>query len=161
MSRVQEENRVLTWYFKMKDGTRRDVRAPLLDATPSTAPCIEGQNLVQNGDLESIADHARWQQSGTTNLLVNDPPPGLATGRQWATACNLIWLTPSAASRSWPRRWSGPTPNSLVGTGFPLQVTIEQWPGIDTPVDLVFRTQTDWAFPTDFTIDTLRLVTHC
>ena len=31
----------------------------------------------------------------------------------------------------------------------------------DTPIDLVFRTQTDWAFPTDFTLDQVNLLTHC
>jgi len=47
------------------------------------------------------------------------------------------------------------------GGWLPMQVTIEQWPGINTPVDLVFRTQTDWAFPTDFTLDNIRLTTTC
>lgn len=31
----------------------------------------------------------------------------------------------------------------------------------DTPIDLVFRTQTDRAFPTDFTIEQVNLLTHC
>lgn len=47
------------------------------------------------------------------------------------------------------------------GDWIPLQVVIENWPGIDTPVILVLRTQTDWAFPTDFTIDNVQLITTC
>lgn len=43
----------------------------------------------------------------------------------------------------------------------PLQVAIQDWPGIDTPVHLVFRAQTDWAFPTDFTVDNVQLATTC
>ncbi len=204
MSRIQEENRILTWYFDMQDGTRRHVRAPLLDAIPSTAPCIEGQNLVQNGDLESTTDHGLWQQSGsTTNLLINDPPPGLATGGQWAirlgrfnnaqqaiqqtvaipSGVNALTLTFAVRALSWDL-WGGDrlqldlvdplsgrsllaTPvqwtNTQLASGdwIPLQVAIQNWPGIDTPVDLVFRTQTDWAFPTDFTVDNIRFTTTC
>ena len=47
------------------------------------------------------------------------------------------------------------------GDWIPLQVAIQDWPVIDTPVTLVFRTQTDWAFPTDFTIDQVNLLTAC
>ncbi len=84
-SRIKERNRVLTWHFEMRDGTQRHVRAPLLDATPSTAPCIEGQNLVQNGDLEATADHALWQQTDSpSNLIVDELPTGLATSGDWA-----------------------------------------------------------------------------
>ena len=204
MSRIQEENRILTWHFDMQDGTQRYVRAPLLDATPSTAPCIEGQNLVQNGDLESTTDHRLWQQSGsTTNLLVNDPPPGLANGGQWAirlgrfnnaqqaiqqtvaipSGVKGLTLTFAVRVHSWDL-WGGDrlqldlvdprsgqsllaTPvqwtNTQLASGdwIPLQVAIQNWPGIDTPVTLVFRTQTDWAFPTDFTIDQVKLLTSC
>lgn len=46
------------------------------------------------------------------------------------------------------------------------------WPGMaalqvahpvptNTPVNLVFRAQTDWVFPTDFTLDQVKLLTHC
>ena len=46
------------------------------------------------------------------------------------------------------------------------------WPGLaalqvahpvptNTPVDLVFCTQTDWTFPSDFTLDQVKLLTHC
>ena len=204
MSRIQEENRILTWHFDMQDGTQRYVRAPLLDATPSAAPCVEGQNLVQNGDLESTTDQALWQQSGSpTNLLVNDPPPGLATGGQWAirlgrfnnaqqalqqtvaipSGVNALTLTFAVRVYSWDL-WGGDrlqldlveprsgqsllaTPvewtNSQLASGdwIPLQVAIQNWPGIDTPVNLVFRTQSDWAFPTDFTLDNVQLTTTC
>lgn len=47
------------------------------------------------------------------------------------------------------------------GDWIPLQVDIQNWPVIDTPVTLVFRTQTDWAFPTDFMVDDIRLITDC
>jgi hypothetical protein len=47
------------------------------------------------------------------------------------------------------------------GDWLPLQVDIQDWPGIDTPVQLVFRAQTDWAFPTDFTLDNIRFTTAC
>ena len=204
MSRVQEENRVLTWYFDMQDGSQRHVRAPLLDATPSTAPCIAGQNLVQNGDLETTADHRLWQQNGsTTNLLVNDPPTGLANGGQWAlrlgrfnnaqqsiqqtvaipSGVKDITLSFDVRVHSWDM-WGGDqlqvdlvdpitgasilaTPvhwtNVQLASGdwIPMQVEIQAWPGIDTPVQLVFRTQTDWAFPTDFTLDNIRFTTAC
>jgi hypothetical protein len=42
-----------------------------------------------------------------------------------------------------------------------LEVQVEGWPGIDTPVYLVLRSVTDWAIPTDFTIDNIRLVMQC
>jgi len=47
------------------------------------------------------------------------------------------------------------------GGWIPLQVDIQDWPGIDTPLHLVFRAQTDWAFPTDFTVDNIRFITAC
>ena len=204
VSAPTEQDRTLYWTFTMSDGTIRHFSAPLLDATPSTAPCIEGQNLVQNGDLESTTDHRLWQQSGsTTNLLVNDPPPGLANGGQWAirlgrfnnaqqaiqqtvaipSGVKGLTLTFAVRVHSWDL-WGGDrlqldlvdprsgqsllaTPvqwtNTQLASGdwIPLQVAIQNWPGIDTPVDLVFRTQTDWAFPTDFTIDQVKLLTSC
>ena len=52
-------------------------------------------------------------------------------------------------------------PQIRIKNWIPLQVAIESWPGIDTPVTLVLRTQTDWAFPTDFTIDQVNLMTAC
>ncbi len=42
-----------------------------------------------------------------------------------------------------------------------MQVTIQNWPGINTPVELVFQVQTDWALPTDFVIDNIQLTTTC
>jgi len=47
------------------------------------------------------------------------------------------------------------------GDWMPMQVEIQDWPGIDTPFQLVFRAQTDWAFPTDFTVDNIRFITTC
>ena len=47
------------------------------------------------------------------------------------------------------------------GGWMPLQVDIQDWPGIDTPLQLVFRATTDWAFPTDFTVDNIRFLTAC
>lgn len=204
MSRIQEKNRILTWYFEMKDGTQRHVRAPLLDATPSTAPCIADQNLVANGDLESTTDHTLWQQrDNEADLLINDPPTGLADGGAWAirlgrfanshaairqrieipSGVGALTLAFDVRALSWDF-WGGDrlqidlvdplTGDSLLATPvqwtnvqlasgdwLPMQVTIEQWPGINTPVDLVFAVQTDWAFPTDFTIDNIQLMTTC
>ena len=58
-----------------------------------------------------------------------------------------------------PVQW---TNRQLASGGWvPLQVDIQDWPGIDTPLYLVFRAQTDWAFPTDFTVDNIRFVTSC
>jgi len=58
-----------------------------------------------------------------------------------------------------PVQW---TNRQLVTGGWvPLQVDIQDWLGIDTPLNLVFRATTDWAFPTDFTIDNIRFVTSC
>ncbi len=42
-----------------------------------------------------------------------------------------------------------------------MQLEIQRWPGINTPVVLVFATQTDWALPTDFTLDNIGLITAC
>lgn len=47
------------------------------------------------------------------------------------------------------------------GDWLPMQVKIEQWLGIDTPIELVFQVQTDSFFPTDFTVDNIRLTTTC
>ncbi len=48
------------------------------------APCVEGQNLVQNGDLEDIAAHNLWQQRGSpSDLIVNDQPPNAPQAGQW------------------------------------------------------------------------------
>jgi hypothetical protein len=204
MSRIQEEDRVLSWTYEMEDGTQRHVRAPLLDATPSATTCVEGQNLVQNGDLESVADHAIWQQSGNaSNLLVNDPPPGALDGGQWALrlgryrnaqqevrqlldipsgvkALDLsfdiqvgtwdIWggdrlevdfIDPATGQSllTTPVRWN--SRQLPTGQWLPLEVQVTGWPGIDTPVYLVLRGVTDWAIPTDFTLDNIRLVTLC
>ncbi|MCX6045633.1 MAG: hypothetical protein NT075_11020, partial [Chloroflexi bacterium] len=83
--RITEKGRVLSQTLYLKDGTQRTISAPLLDATPSTAPCIEGQNLVQNGDLENVATHNAWQQSGNPSaLIVNDLPPNSSQAGQWA-----------------------------------------------------------------------------
>jgi len=204
ISRIQERDRTLSWTFYMRDGSQRHVRAPLLDATPSTALCIENQNLVQNGDLESTADHALWQQrDNQANLLINDPPPGLATGGQWAIRLGRINNSSSSIQQtlnipshvkgitlafdirahSWDL-WGGDqlqvdlvdpitgasilaTPvqwtNVQLASGgwIPLQVDIQDWPGIDTPLQLVLRAQTDWAFPTDFTVDNIAFTTTC
>jgi hypothetical protein len=58
-----------------------------------------------------------------------------------------------------PVRWN----NRQLATGdwLPLDIQITDWPGIDTPVSLVFRGVTDWAFPTDFTLDNIKLTTLC
>jgi len=204
MSRVQEVDRVLSWSFTYADGTRRYVRAPLLDATPSAAPCVEGQNLVQNGDLEDIAAHNVWQQSDTaSDLIVNELPPNAPQGGQWAIRLgrysnaqpavqqtlaipsNVKGITLAFDGRvnSWDI-WGGdqlqvdlidPVTNQSIlvtpvqwtnvqlasGDWMPMQVEIQDWPGIDTPFQLVFRAQTDWAFPTDFTVDNIRFITTC
>lgn len=204
MSRIHEENRVLSWSFTYEDGTTRHVRAPLLDATPSTEPCIANQNLVQNGDLESIADHALWQQRDTaSDLIVDELPPGLTDGGAWAirlgryadshatirqrieipSGVSALTLAFDVRALSWdfwggdrlqvdlidpltghsrlatPVQW---TNVELAGDDWLLmQVAIEKWPGINTPVELVFQVQTDWALPTDFIIDNIQLTTTC
>jgi hypothetical protein len=58
-----------------------------------------------------------------------------------------------------PVQWN----NRQLATGdwVPLQVAIQDWPGIDTPLQLVFSATTDRAFPTDFTLDNIRFVTTC
>ena len=204
MSRIQERARILSWTFAMRDGSQRPIRAPLLDATPSTAPCVEGQNLVQNGDLEDIATHNVWQQSGSpSDLITTDLPPNAPQAGQWAIrlgrysnaqptiqqTLNIpsgvkhntlafdvrasswdIWggdrlqvdvLDPltGASLLATPVQWT----NVQLATGgwVPLQVAIPDWPGIDTTVQLVFRATTDWAFPTDFTLDNIRFMTAC
>ena len=204
MSRVQEVARVLSWSFTYKDGTRRDVRAPLFDATPSATPCVEGQNLVQNGNLEDIGAHNVWQQSGSpSDLLVNDLPANSPQAGQWAirlgrysnaqqtiqqtlnipSGVKHITLAFDVRALSWDI-WGGdqlqvdlidPVTNQSIlatpvqwtnvqlatGGWVPLQVDIQDWPGIDTPLYLVFRATTDWAFPTDFTVDNIRFTTSC
>ncbi len=203
-SRIQEKNRVLTWTYTMKDGTQRHVRAPLLDATPSTELCAAGQNLVQNGDLEATADHAFWQQTDSpSNLIVDELPAGLATSGDWAirlgryanshaairqplelpSGVSGLTLAFDVRALSWDF-WGGDrllvdlidplTGNSLLATPvqwtnvelasgdwLPMQVAIESWPGINTPVELVFQVQTNWALPTDFVIDNITLTTAC
>ncbi|MFN8494406.1 MAG: hypothetical protein U0350_42795 [Caldilineaceae bacterium] len=204
MSRIQERNRLLSWTIYMRDGSQRHIRAQLLDATPSTAPCVEGQNLVKNGDLEDIAAHNVWQQSDSpSDLIVNDLPPNSPQAGQWAIrlgrysnaqqaiqqTLNIpsnvkhITLAFDVRASSWDI-WGGdqlqvdlidPVTNQSVlatpvqwtnrqlanGGWIPLQVDIQDWPGIDTPLYLVFRATTDWAFPTDFTIDNIRFLTAC
>lgn len=201
---IREQGRMLFWTYHMQDGTQRHVRAPLLDATPSITPCLTGQNLVQNSDLESVVEHTRWQQSGSSsNLIVNELPPNAPQGGQWAirlgrynnaqpaiqqtldipSGVQGITLTFDVRANSWDL-WGGDqlqvdlidptTATSLLetpvqwtnvqlaaGGWVPLQVAIQAWPGIDTPLQLVFRAQTDWAFPTDFTIDNIRFITSC
>ena len=195
---------MIYWELTLTDITRRSVRAPLLDATPSTAPCITNQNLVQNGDFEDADAHSLWQQrDNIANLLINDAPPGLASGGAWAirlgrfadnhaairqrieipSGVSGLTLTFDVRALSWDL-WGGDrlqvdlvdplTGNSLLATPvqwtnvqlasgdwLPMQVTIEPWPGINTPVDLVFAVQTDWALPSDFTIDNIQLMTIC
>ena len=204
IGRAREENRMIYWELTLTDITRRSVRAPLLDATPSTAPCITNQNLVQNGDFEDADAHSLWQQQDNiANLLINDAPPGLASGGAWAirlgrfadnhaairqrieipSGVSGLTLTFDVRALSWDF-WGGDhlqvdlidplTGNSLLATPvqwtnvqlasgdwLPMQVTIEPWPGINTPVDLVFAVQTDWALPSDFTIDNIQLMTIC
>ncbi len=204
MSRIYEENRMLHWSFKLDDGTTRHVRAPLLDATPSTAPCLANQNLVQNGDLEATTDHALWQQTdNSSDLLVDELPTGLATSGDWAirlgryansnaairqhievpSGVSGLTLTFDVRALSWDF-WGGDrlqvdlidpmTGDSLLATPvqwtnvelasgdwLPMQVNIETWPGINTPVELVFQAQTDWALPTDFIVDNITLTTAC
>ncbi len=204
MSRIQEQERMLSWTFDMKDGTQRHVRAPLLDATPSTALCVDGQNLVQNGDLEDIGTQNLWQQSGNaSDLIVNDLPPDSPHAGQWAirlgrysnaqpalqqtlnipSGVKGITLAFDVRAHSWDI-WGGdqlqvdlidPVTNQSIlvtpvqwnnvqlasGDWVPMQVSIENWPGIDTPLNLVLRAQTDWAFPTDFTVDNIRFITAC
>ena len=200
---VTEANRILSWTVRLTDEDRH-FQAPLLDATPSTAPCIEGQNLVQNGNLEDIAAHNLWQQSGSpSDLIVNDLPPNAPQAGQWAirlgrysnsqqtiqqtlnipSNVKRITLAFDVRASSWDI-WGGdqlqvdlidPLTNQSVlaapvtwtnrqlanGGWLPLQVDIQDWPGIDTPLQLVFRATTDWAFPTDFTLDNLRFLTAC
>jgi hypothetical protein len=188
----------------MPDGTRHHFSAPIIDATPSTALCVEGQNLVKNGDLEDIAAHNAWQQSDTpSDLIVNDLPPNSPQAGQWAIRLGRysnsqptiqqtlhipsnvkhIQLAFDVRASSWDI-WGGdqlqvdlidPVTNQSIlatpvqwsnrqlanGGWIPLQVDIQDWPGIDTPLQLVFRAQTDWAFPTDFTIDNIRFTTAC
>ena len=195
---------MLSWTFEMRDGTQRHVRAPLLDATPSTAPCVDGQNLVQNGNLEDIAAHNVWQQSGSaSDLIVNELPPNAPQAGQWAirlgrysnaqptiqqtlnipSGVKHIQLAFDVRASSWDI-WGGdqlqvdlidPVTNQSIlvtpvqwtnrqlasGGWVPLQVDIQDWPGIDTPLQLVFRAQTDWAFPTDFIVDNIRFITAC
>ena len=43
----------------------------------------------------------------------------------------------------------------------PISVEIQNWPGIDTPLYVEFRGVTDWAIPTDFTLDNIPLATAC
>ncbi len=204
MSRIHEENRMLSWSFTYDDGTLRHVRAPLLDATPSTEPCIDGQNLVQNGDLEATIEHTLWQQTDSpSNLIVDELPAGLATSGDWAirlgryanshaairqqieipSGVSGLTLAFDVRALSWDF-WGGDrlqvdlidpmTGNSLLATPvqwtnvelasgdwLPMQVAIESWPGINTPVELVFQVQTDWALPTDFVIDNITLTTAC
>ncbi len=58
-----------------------------------------------------------------------------------------------------PVQW---TNRQLANGGWiPLQVDIQDWPAINTPLHLVFRATTDWAFPTAFSIDNIRLITAC
>ena len=203
-SRIQERDRILSWTFTMRDGSQRHVRAPLLDATPSAAPCVDGQNLVQDGDLENVATQNLWQQSDSpSDLIVNDLPPNAPQAGQWAIrlgrysnaqptiqqTLNIpsnvkhITLVFDVRASSWDI-WGGdqlqidlidPVTNQSIlatpvqwtnrqlanGGWIPLQVDIQDWPGIDTPLYLVFRAQTDWAFPTDFTIDNIRFLTAC
>jgi hypothetical protein len=204
MRRIQERDRILSWTFELEDGTQRHIRAPLLDATPSATPCVEGQNLVQNGDLEDMAQHDLWSQSGNqSNLLVDDPPPGAPAGGAWAIRLGRYrnathemrqlldvpsgvkaltlhfdvqvgtwdrwggdWLevdlVDPASGQSYlvtPVRWRN---TQLLSSGWlPVEVQIEGWPAVDAPVYLAFRGLTDWAIPTDFTLDNIRLVTAC
>ncbi len=204
MGRAREENRMIYWELILTDGTTRHVRAPLLDATPSTEPCIANQNLVQNGDLEATAEHTLWQQTDSPSaLIVDELPTGLATSGDWAirlgryanshatirqqievpSGVSGLTLAFDVRVLSWDF-WGGDrlqvdlidplTGNSLLATPvqwtnvelasgdwIPMQVAIEKWPGINTPVDLVFATQTDWALPTDFSLDNIRLITAC
>ncbi|MFN8488718.1 MAG: hypothetical protein U0350_14045 [Caldilineaceae bacterium] len=202
--RITEKGRVLSRTLSLKDGTQRTISAPLLDATPSAAPCVEGQNLVQNGDLEDSAAHNLWQQSGSpSDVIVNDLPPNSPQAGQWAIrlgrysnaqqtiqqTLNIpsnvkhITLAFDVRASSWdiwggdqlqvdlidpitnqsilvtPMQW---TNRQLANGGWiPLQVDLQDWPGIDTPLYLVFRATTDWAFPTDFTLDNIRFLTAC
>ncbi len=202
--RITEANRTLYQILELKDGSLLEIRAPLLDATPSTELCTAGQNLVQNGDLEATADHALWQQTDSpSNLIVDELPAGLATSGDWAirlgryanshAAIRQPLEIPSGVSGltlafdvrvlSWDF-WGGDrlqvdlidplTGNSLLatpvqwtnvelasGAWLPMQVIIETWPGINTPLELVFQVQTDWALPTDFIIDNITLTTAC
>ncbi|MFN8488730.1 MAG: hypothetical protein U0350_14105 [Caldilineaceae bacterium] len=85
ISPVEEKDRMLHWYIQTKDATKYYLQAPLIDATPSAAPCVEGQNLVQNGDLEDSAAHNVWQQNGSpSDLIVNELPPNPPQAGQWA-----------------------------------------------------------------------------
>jgi hypothetical protein len=204
VSSITETNRILYWSFQMQDGTQRYVRAPLLDATPSATPCIEGQNLIQNGDLEETALHALWQQRGNqSNLLVDDPPPGAPNGGQWAIRLGRyrnaqqeirqllelpsgvktldlhfdlhvgtwdVWgsdrlevdfIHPATGQSllTTSVRWN--SRQLPTGRWLPLEVQVQGWPGIDTSVYLALRGITDWAIPTDFTLDNIRLTTLC
>lgn len=58
-----------------------------------------------------------------------------------------------------PVRWN--SRQLPTGRWVPLEVQVQGWPGIDTPVILVLRGVTDWAIPTDFTLDNIRLITLC
>jgi hypothetical protein len=204
ISPLREKDRILSWSFSLYNGTQRHVSAPLIDATPSATPCVEGQNLVQNGDLEDLATHTVWQQRGNaSNLLINDPPPGSPQEGQWAIRLGRyrnaqqevrqlleipsgvktlglhfdiqvgtwdVWggdrlevefIDPATGQSllTTPVRWN--SRQLPTGSWVSLEVQVEGWPGIDTPVYLVLRGVTDWAIPTDFTVDNIRLVTRC
>jgi len=58
-------------------------------------------------------------------------------------------------------RLCGHNTQSASPNWFLIEVEIQDWPGIDTPLILEFRSITDWALPTDFTLDNVRLVTAC
>jgi len=204
VSAPTEQARRLYWTFEMEAGGKRHFSAPILDATPSVVPCSEGQNLVQNGNLEDIAAHNLWQQSGSpSDLIVNDLPSNAPQAGQWAirlgrysnsqqtiqqtlnipSNVKRITLAFDVRASSWDI-WGGdqlqvdlidPVTNQSIlttpvawtnrqlanGGWLPLQVDIQDWPGIDTPLQLVFRATTDWAFPTDFTVDNIRFLTAC
>ncbi|MFN8494408.1 MAG: hypothetical protein U0350_42805 [Caldilineaceae bacterium] len=57
-----------------------------------------------------------------------------------------------------PVQW---TTRQLANGGWIPLRDLQDWPGIDTPLELVFRAQTDWAFPTNFTLDNIRFLTAC
>ncbi len=80
-----EYDRALYYSMMLTDSSTYHFRTPILDATPSMEPCVTDQNLVANGDFENVDAHGLWQQQGNiANLLINDPPPGLATSGDWA-----------------------------------------------------------------------------
>jgi hypothetical protein len=96
-----------------------------------------------------LAASLAWYHNTRPQVLSNQPPH----------KTDLIELLSGHSYLVTPVRWRN---TQLLSPGWlPITVQIEGWPAIDAPVYLTFRGLTDWAIPTDFTIDNVRLVTAC